>query len=119
MELNALNALSPLDGRYGSKTAPLRDFFSEYALIKYRVIVEIEWLKALAAEPAIAEVPAFSADAIALLDGIADNFSVAHSRAEYGPFNSRLEAEIEARKLGFPYLLRYEQEIGDDDEVQD
>jgi adenylosuccinate lyase len=77
MELNALTALSPLDGRYGSKTAPLRDFFSEYALIKYRVIVEIEWLKALAAEPAIAEVPAFSAAAIALLDGIADHFSVA------------------------------------------
>jgi len=77
MELTALTALSPLDGRYGSKTAPLRDFFSEYALIKYRVIVEIEWLKALAAEPAIAEVPAFSAEAIALLDGIADHFSVA------------------------------------------
>ncbi|HMA13024.1 MAG TPA: lyase family protein, partial [Steroidobacteraceae bacterium] len=77
MELTALTALSPLDGRYGSKTAALRDFFSEYALIKYRVIVEIEWLKALAAEPAIAEVPAFSAAAIALLDGIADHFSVA------------------------------------------
>ena len=77
MELNALTALSPLDGRYGSKTAVLRDFFSEYALIKYRVIVEIEWLKALAAEPDIAEVPAFSAEAIALLDSIADDFSVA------------------------------------------
>ncbi|MBI1284346.1 MAG: adenylosuccinate lyase [Thiobacillus sp.] len=77
MELNALTALSPLDGRYGSKTAVLRDFFSEYALIKYRVIVEVEWLKALASEPAIAEVPAFSAQAITLLDRIADNFSVA------------------------------------------
>ena len=77
MELNALTALSPLDGRYGSKTAALRDFFSEYALVKYRVIVEIEWLKALAAEPAIAEVPAFSEAAIAVLDGIADHFSVA------------------------------------------
>src|SRR5512143_93500 len=77
MELTALTALSPLDGRYGSKTAALRDFFSEYALIKYRVIVEIEWLKALAAEPAITEVPAFSSDAVALLDGIADGFSVA------------------------------------------
>mgnify|MGYP001112197054 FL=1 len=77
MELNSLTALSPLDGRYGSKTASLRDFFSEYALIKYRVIVEIEWLKALAAEPAIAEVPPFSATAIALLDSIADQFSVA------------------------------------------
>jgi len=77
MELTALTALSPLDGRYGSKTASLRDFFSEYALIKYRVIVEIEWLKALAAEASIAEVPAFSAAAIGLLDGIADTFSVA------------------------------------------
>ncbi len=76
MELTALTALSPLDGRYGSKTAPLRDFFSEYALIKYRVIVEIEWLKALAAEPAIVEVPAFSAGAITRLDQIADHFSV-------------------------------------------
>jgi len=77
MELNALTALSPLDGRYGSKTAPLREFFSEYALIKTRVIVEIEWLKALAASPEIAEVPAFSEAAIGMLDGIADTFSVA------------------------------------------
>ncbi|MDP1928801.1 MAG: adenylosuccinate lyase [Thiobacillus sp.] len=77
MELNALTALSPLDGRYGSKTASLRDFFSEYALIKYRVIVEIEWLKALAADASIAEVPVFSEAAIGLLDGIADTFSVA------------------------------------------
>jgi adenylosuccinate lyase len=77
MELTALTALSPLDGRYGSKTASLRDFFSEYALIKYRVIVEIEWLKALAADASIAEVPAFSDAAIGMLDGIADTFSVA------------------------------------------
>ncbi len=77
MELNALTALSPLDGRYGNKTASLRDYFSEYALIKYRVRVEIEWLKALAAEPAIAEVPAFSAEAVVLLDRIAGEFSVA------------------------------------------
>ena len=45
--------------------------------------------------------------------------TIDHTRAEYGPFNSRLEAELEARKLGFSYLLRYEHEIGDDDEVQD
>jgi adenylosuccinate lyase len=77
MELTALTALSPLDGRYGTKTAALRDFFSEYALIKTRVIVEIEWLKALSNEPAIAEVPVFSRDAVSLLDSIADRFSVA------------------------------------------
>ena len=45
--------------------------------------------------------------------------TIDHTRAEYGPFNSRLEAELEARKLGFSYLLRYEHEIGEDDEVQD
>ncbi len=77
MELNALTALSPLDGRYGSKLAVLREYFSEYALIKYRVAVEIEWLKALAASPDISEVPAFSAEAMAVLAGVAENFSVA------------------------------------------
>ena len=56
-----LTALSPLDGRYAAKVAPLRALFSEYALIRFRVLVEVEWLKALAAEPAIAEVPPFSA----------------------------------------------------------
>jgi adenylosuccinate lyase len=76
MELTPLTALSPLDGRYAAKTARLREFFSEYALMKYRIKVEVEWLKALAAEPAIVEVPPFSADAIALLDRIADTFSV-------------------------------------------
>jgi hypothetical protein len=45
--------------------------------------------------------------------------TIDHTRAEYGPFNNRVEAEAEARKLGFPYLLRYEHEIGENDEVQD
>ena len=45
--------------------------------------------------------------------------TIDHTRAEYGPFSSRVEAESEARKLGFGYLLRYEHEIGDNDEIQD
>ena len=53
MELTPLNALSPLDGRYQSKVDPLRAYFSEYALIKHRALVEVEWLKALAALPEI------------------------------------------------------------------
>ena len=77
MELTSLTALSPLDGRYGGKIAALRDYFSEYALIKYRVIVEIEWLKALSSEPGIAEIAPFSIDAVTLLDNIADQFSPA------------------------------------------
>ena len=56
MELNPLNALSPLDGRYQSKVDPLRAYFSEYALIKHRAWVEVEWLKALSAAPELARV---------------------------------------------------------------
>jgi adenylosuccinate lyase len=77
MELSALTALSPLDGRYGSKIASLRPYFSEFGLIRHRVRVEVEWLKALSAEQAIAEVPAFSKEAIAFLDGIVADFSEA------------------------------------------
>src|SRR5690606_35525581 len=60
MSDSALLALSPLDGRYASKVDALRPIFSEYGLIRARVRVEIEWLLALAAEPGIAELPAFS-----------------------------------------------------------
>ena len=70
MALSSLTALTPLDGRYSSKVEPLRKYFSELGLIRYRVLVEVEWLKALAAEPAIAEVPAFSAATIKELDAV-------------------------------------------------
>ncbi|MGB7997918.1 MAG: adenylosuccinate lyase [Photobacterium halotolerans] len=75
MELSALTAVSPVDGRYGSKTSALRSIFSEFGLLKYRTIVEIRWLQKLAATDAIAEVPAFSAEANAFLDRIAAEFS--------------------------------------------
>ncbi|HYC43906.1 MAG TPA: adenylosuccinate lyase [Burkholderiales bacterium] len=77
MPLSTLTALSPLDGRYAQKVAPLRALFSEYALIRFRVLVEIEWLKALAAEPLIGEVKPFSAATIAELDALAAAFSEA------------------------------------------
>ena len=77
LELNSLTAISPLDGRYASKTAALRDFFSEYALIKYRVIIEVEWLKALANAADIIEIPPFTSTAISVLDSIVDGFSLA------------------------------------------
>ena len=75
MALTPLTALSPLDGRYGSKVEPLRRHFSELGLIGYRVRIEIEWLKALAAEPGIKEVAAFSAATIRELDAIVWKFS--------------------------------------------
>ncbi|MGY5449639.1 adenylosuccinate lyase [Agarivorans sp. MS3-6] len=77
MELSALTAISPIDGRYGDKTSELRSIFSEFGLIKYRVRVEIRWLQKLAQQHNIAEVPAFSPEAIAFLDSINDNFSEA------------------------------------------
>ncbi|HEY0842739.1 adenylosuccinate lyase [Methylotenera sp.] len=77
MSLTTLNALSPLDGRYQSKLDALRPYFSEYALIKHRAWVEIEWLKALAGAPALAEIAPFSAETIQELDAAITNFSEA------------------------------------------
>ncbi|MEW5771443.1 MAG: adenylosuccinate lyase [Pseudomonadota bacterium] len=79
--LTALTALSPLDGRYRRSGAKLAPYFSEFGLIRYRVKVEIEWLKALAAEPGIAEVPAFSLGTVAELDAVANGFSLADAEA--------------------------------------
>ena len=81
MTLNALTALSPLDGRYAAKVASLRIHFSEYGLIRNRVRVEIEWLKALAAAGEISECPAFSAATVAELDAVIAAFSVADAEA--------------------------------------
>ncbi|NLQ16680.1 adenylosuccinate lyase [Marinomonas sp. M1K-6] len=81
MELTSLNAISPIDGRYGSKTNVLRRSVSEYGLLRMRVIVEVRWLQALAKHPQIIEVPALSHEASALLDQLADNFSEADAQA--------------------------------------
>ncbi|HET6545385.1 MAG TPA: adenylosuccinate lyase [Rhodanobacteraceae bacterium] len=77
MPPTALTALSPLDGRYAGKTEALRPIFSEFGLMQRRVQVEVRWLAALAADPAIAEVPAFSAAARQVLLAVADEFSLA------------------------------------------
>ncbi len=76
MSSHALTALSPLDGRYASKVETLRPIFSEFGLMHRRVHVEIEWLLALAADPGIVELPAFSPAQIEKLKGIAADFSV-------------------------------------------
>ena len=78
---SSLLALSPLDGRYGDKLDALRGHFSEYGLIRNRIRVEIEWLKALAAEPAFAEIAPFSPATIAALDAAAQAFSEADAQA--------------------------------------
>ena len=77
MTLSALTALSPLDGRYHGKVDALRIHFSEFGLIRYRVLIEIEWLKALSLESGIKELPPFSAATITMLDQLAAQFSEA------------------------------------------
>ncbi|MCS2609083.1 adenylosuccinate lyase [Halomonas dongshanensis] len=76
MQLSALTALSPVDGRYGDKAAALREHFSEFGLIRARVIVEVRWLQRLAEHPGISEVPALSAEANAFLENLIATFSV-------------------------------------------
>lgn len=75
MAISALTALSPLDGRYQDKVSPLRDIFSEFGLMKYRVEVEVRWLQQLSAISEIVEVPAFSAEAQQLLARIVMDFN--------------------------------------------
>ncbi len=77
LELSSLTALSPVDGRYGGRTADLRPIFSEYGLIRQRVLVEVRWLQALARHPGIPEVPELSADASAVLESIVRDFGLA------------------------------------------
>ena len=79
MQLSSLTAVSPVDGRYGSKTSALRPIFSEYGLIKSRVRVEVRWLQRLAAHPGIPEVAPFSAEANALLNRLAEDFQLEHA----------------------------------------
>ncbi|WP_136067155.1 adenylosuccinate lyase [Modicisalibacter radicis] len=77
MQLSPLTALSPVDGRYETKTRALREHFSEFGLIRARVTVEVRWLERLAAHPQVTEVPPLSAEATAFLNTLVGDFSVA------------------------------------------
>jgi len=90
-----MTALSPLDGRYASQTEPLRTLFSEYGLMKARIKVELEWLKMLAAEPGIEEVPAFSMETIREIDEVANQFSIEHAQ-EVKAIEARTNHDVKA-----------------------
>lgn len=77
MSISTLTAISPVDGRYRARTEALAAYFSEYALIRYRVLVEIRWLQQLAAHPGIPEAPAVSASAQSRLERLISDFSEA------------------------------------------
>ena len=79
--INPIAALSPLDGRYAKSVEALRPIFSEYGLMRARVKVELSWLKALADEPKITEIPAFSDFTLAEIDKVIENFSLEDAAA--------------------------------------
>jgi len=101
MPLSSLTALSPLDGRYHGKVDALRQHFSEFGLIRYRVLIEIEWLKALSAEPAIVEIPPFSRATIAHLDALCAQFNEADA-AQIKTIEKRTNHDVKAME----YWLR-------------
>ena len=81
MTFDTLTSISPIDGRYGDKTGPLKSIFSEFGLIKYRVLVEVRWLQAIARNSQISEVPEFSSESNAVLSSITNNFSLEDAKA--------------------------------------
>ncbi len=95
MSLTTLNALSPLDGRYQTKLDALRPYFSEYALIKHRAWVEVEWLKALSAAPDLTEIATFSRETIQELDAAIVNFSEADA-IEVKTIEARTNHDVKA-----------------------
>jgi adenylosuccinate lyase len=101
MELSALSAISPVDGRYGSKVSTLRPIFSEFGLTKYRVTVEVRWLQKLSQTPAINEVPAFSDAANAVLNDI-----VAHFNEEDALRIKKIEATTNHDVKAVEYFLK-------------
>ena len=110
MELSALSAISPVDGRYGSKTASLRPVFSEFGLIKSRLVVELRWLAQLAANPGIDEVPALSARASAVLDEMIANFGEAQATRV-----KEIEATTNHDVKAIEYFIK--ESIAEDDEL--
>ena len=80
MKLSDLSAVSPIDGRYSKLVTELQEIFSEYALIKYRVFVEIEWFIHLSKQPNIKELPNLTKQSLAFLSKIEKNFSLTEAR---------------------------------------
>ncbi len=80
MKMTELSAISPIDGRYSHLVESLQDVFSEYALIKYRIFVEIEWFIHLSKQPNIKELPQLTKQSITFLSNIEKNFNLTEAR---------------------------------------
>src|SRR5581483_7537938 len=107
---STLTAISPLDGRYQEKVSTLAPFVSEFALIRYRVQIEVAWLKALAAAADLAEVPPFSAETQHRLDALLSAFDTADAKAV-----KAIEARTNHDVKAIEYWLK--EKLADCDEV--
>ncbi len=110
MKVTTLTALSPADGRYAEKVRALRDHFSEYGLIRYRVLVEVRWLQWLADEPAIAELKPLSSVMKDVVNQLVDDFST-----EDAERIKKIEARTNHDVKAVEYFIR--EELGDGPET--
>ncbi|WP_314342291.1 adenylosuccinate lyase [Simonsiella muelleri] len=108
--INPIFALSPLDGRYAQSVEDLRPIFSEFGLMKARVRVELEWLKALSAEPKIREVPMFSGSTIAEIDAVIANFNLDNA-AEVKAIEATTNHDVKAIEYWLKNRFKNNQEI--------
>lgn len=108
--INPIFALSPLDGRYAQSVEDLRPIFSEFGLMKARVRVELEWLKALSAEPKISEVPMFSGSTIAEIDAVIANFNLDNA-AEVKAIEATTNHDVKAIEYWLKNRFKNNQEI--------
>jgi len=90
-----LTALSPLDGRYARKAAPLRPYLSEFALIRYRVLIEVRWLQHLADEPSLTDLQALDSPVKDVLNQIVDDFSLDDAK-QVKAFESETNHDVKA-----------------------
>ncbi len=111
MKISTLKALSPADGRYSQKVNDLRDIFSEYGLIRFRILVEIRWLQCLADEPAVTELAPLTSVMKDVLNHIVDNFSI--DDAEHV---KKIEATTNHDVKAVEYFIR--EKLGDGPETQ-
>jgi len=111
MKVSTLKALSPADGRYADKVSGLRDIFSEYGLIRYRVLVEVRWLQCLADEKDVVELGPLSSVMKDVLNSIIDDFSL--DDAEHV---KKFEATTNHDVKAVEYFIR--EKLGDGPETQ-
>jgi len=111
MKVSTLRALSPADGRYADKANNLRDIFSEYGLIRFRVLVEIRWLQCLADEDGVEELEALSSVMKNVLNNIVDDFSLDDAERV-----KAIEATTNHDVKAVEYFIR--EKLGDGPETQ-